>query len=64
MTPAKLQINRLAVKDLRDAWTIPDTALANADVIVDESGRHAKSDLATSAAADNKIASPGSAPGK
>jgi putative tryptophan/tyrosine transport system substrate-binding protein len=64
MTPAKLQINRLAVKDLRDAWTIPDTALANADVIVDESGRHAKSDLATSAAADNKIASPGGAPGK
>jgi putative ABC transport system substrate-binding protein len=64
LTPAKLQINRLALKGLRDTWTIPDSALAHADVIVDDSGRHAKADSPASAAADNKAASLAGAQGK
>ena len=44
MTLSKLQINRLALKNLRDTWTIPDSALARADIVVDETGRHAKAD--------------------
>lgn len=64
MTPSKLQINRLALKGLRDTWTIPESALARADVVVDDAGRHAKSDPNTVAAADAKAAGIGSAPGK
>jgi putative tryptophan/tyrosine transport system substrate-binding protein len=40
VTPSKLQINRIALKDLRNAWTIKDSDLARADVVVDETGRH------------------------
>jgi len=62
LTPSKLQINQLALKDLRDTWTIPATVLANADVVVDASGRHAKKNSSTGAAIDTKTARPGSAP--
>jgi putative ABC transport system substrate-binding protein len=46
MTPSMLQINRLALKDLRDRWTVSDAELSHADVVIDEKGRHAKADLA------------------
>jgi len=42
MMPSKLQVNRLALKGLRDRWNLPETVVARADVVVDESGRHVK----------------------
>jgi putative ABC transport system substrate-binding protein len=64
MTLSRLQINRLALKGLRDVWTIPDSALARADVVVDETGRHAKTDSSAVAAADTKAAGTGGQPGR
>jgi ABC-type uncharacterized transport system substrate-binding protein len=40
MMPSKLQVNRLALKGLRDQWNLPESVIARADVVVDESGRH------------------------
>jgi ABC-type uncharacterized transport system substrate-binding protein len=40
MMPSRLQVNRLALKGLRDRWDLPMTVIARADVVVDESGRH------------------------
>ena len=42
MMPSKLQVNRVALIGLRDAWDLPDAVVARADVVVDESGRHVK----------------------
>ena len=64
MTPSKLQINRLALKGLRDPWMIPESALARADIVIDETGRHAKTDPNTMAAVDSKTAGFGSTTGK
>ena len=58
MTLSRLQINRLALKNLRDRWTITDQELARADFVVDENGRHAKSDSTARAAADIQTATP------
>ena len=64
LTLSRLQINRLALKGLRDNWTITDSDLARADLVVDEKGRHSKADSNSSTAADNKTASLNGAPGK
>lgn len=40
LMPITLQVNRTALKDLREHWEIPQSVLARANVIVDESGRH------------------------
>jgi ABC-type uncharacterized transport system substrate-binding protein len=40
LMPVTLQVNRLALKNLRDKWELPDSVLARANVIEDESGRH------------------------
>lgn len=64
MTLSRLQINKLALKNLRDQWTVSDQELARADLVVDEKGSHAKSDTNARAAADAKTASLSGAPGK
>ena len=38
----KLQVNRLALKNLRDPWELPDSIVQQARVVVDETGRHVK----------------------
>lgn len=38
--PVTLTVNKLALKGLRDAWTLPPDVLARATVIEDETGRH------------------------
>ena len=38
--PVTLQVDRTALKNLRDQWDLPETVLARANVIVDETGRH------------------------
>ena len=38
--PATLQVNRLALKNLREKWVLPDDVIQRANVVVDESGRH------------------------
>jgi ABC-type uncharacterized transport system substrate-binding protein len=38
----KLQVNRLALKSLRDQWELPESVVQQARIVVDESGRHVK----------------------
>lgn len=38
--PITLQVDRTALKNLRDQWDLPNSVLARANVIVDETGRH------------------------
>jgi ABC-type uncharacterized transport system substrate-binding protein len=38
--PITLQVDRTALKDLRDHWDLPASVLARANVITDETGRH------------------------
>ena len=40
LMPVTLQVNRLALKNLRERWTLPDAIIQRANVVVDESGRH------------------------
>jgi len=51
--PVTLQVNKLALKNLRDKWTVPDSVLAQADVIEDETGRHTKAPQPTVASANH-----------
>lgn len=51
--PITLQINKLALQNLRDRWQLPQSVLAQADVIQDETGRHAKSQQQAVAAANH-----------
>ncbi len=50
----KLYINRLALKDLKDPWTIPDDLAARAALVVDESGIHEKESLSARRALTKK----------
>ncbi|KAA6461930.1 hypothetical protein DYQ86_09815 [Acidobacteria bacterium AB60] len=45
--PVTLQVNRLALANLRDRWELPDAVVERADVVVDASGRHVKSNAPT-----------------
>ena len=38
--PVTLTVNKLALKGLRDEWTLPQDVLARATIIEDETGRH------------------------
>ena len=38
----KTLVNKLALKDLKDPWKLPEDFVASADVAIDESGRHEK----------------------
>jgi ABC-type uncharacterized transport system substrate-binding protein len=40
--PQKIMINKLALAGLKDPWRLPDDALARADVVIDETGKHEK----------------------
>jgi putative tryptophan/tyrosine transport system substrate-binding protein len=40
LSPVKLQVNRLALKGLRDQWDLPDSVVQRAQVVIDETGRH------------------------
>ena len=40
MMPVTLQVDRTALKNLRDQWDLPASVLARANVITDETGRH------------------------
>jgi ABC-type uncharacterized transport system substrate-binding protein len=51
--PVTLQINKLALRNLRDKWTLPDSVLAQADVVEDETGRHTKSQQPQAVASAN-----------
>ena len=42
LMPVTLQVNRLALKGLRDPWELPDSLVQRATVVVDETGRHVK----------------------
>jgi ABC-type uncharacterized transport system substrate-binding protein len=42
LMPVTLQVNRLALKGLRDPWELPDQIVQRARVVVDETGRHVK----------------------
>jgi len=41
LTPVILQVDRTALKNLRDEWSLPESVLTRANVMVDETGRHA-----------------------
>jgi ABC-type uncharacterized transport system substrate-binding protein len=41
-TLVALHISRLALKGLRETWELPDSIVQRADVVVDETGRHAR----------------------
>jgi putative ABC transport system substrate-binding protein len=43
VVPTTLQVDKLALRNLRDQWELPGDVLARANVIYDASGRHAKS---------------------
>jgi hypothetical protein len=38
--PVKLLINKTALRNLRARWDIPQDLLAQANVIIDDTGRH------------------------
>jgi putative ABC transport system substrate-binding protein len=42
LSPVWLQVNRLALKGLRDHWELPDSIVQRASVVIDETGRHVK----------------------
>jgi ABC-type uncharacterized transport system substrate-binding protein len=42
MVPRKVLVNKVALKGLKQTWRFPDDLVASADVVIDESGRHAK----------------------
>jgi hypothetical protein len=51
LMPVKLEVNRLALAGLRDRWELPDSVVARANAVIDESGRHVKPAPPTSGAA-------------
>jgi ABC-type uncharacterized transport system substrate-binding protein len=48
--PITLQINKLALKDLRDQWDLPPAVLARADIVEDQAGRHSQTSTPATAA--------------
>lgn len=49
--PRRVVINTLALTDLKDAWRVPDSALREADIVVDTAGIHKKAGAGGSATA-------------
>jgi len=52
--PITLQVNLLALKDLREKWELPDSLIQRANVVVDETGRHVKSHPEVASTAETK----------
>lgn len=50
--PVALRINKLALKNLREPWRVPDDILKSANVVVDETGVHVNSSPAAVAVAE------------
>ncbi len=48
--PITLQIDKLALKDLKDKWDLPPDLLARANIVEDETGRHTQTPTAAQAA--------------
>lgn len=53
--PITLHVDRTALKGLRDHWVMPDAIVQKADVVVDGTGRHAKSAGPAAADAATKV---------
>jgi putative tryptophan/tyrosine transport system substrate-binding protein len=58
--PVTFQVNKLAVSNLRDKWTLPESVLAQADVVQDETGRHQKNAPSTASVPSATPAAAGS----
>jgi putative tryptophan/tyrosine transport system substrate-binding protein len=43
LIPVTLQVSRLALKDLRDKWSMPESVVARANLVEDATGRHVMS---------------------
>ncbi len=48
--PTKIAVNKTALAGLRPAWTLPDELIAKAQVVLDETGLHDKTALASAPA--------------
>ena len=51
--PPKLFVNKLALKDLSGEWAFPADVVSRADALIDETGRHDKQPLTSSAGASS-----------
>ncbi|HKF50540.1 MAG TPA: ABC transporter substrate-binding protein [Terracidiphilus sp.] len=54
VVPVVLNVNRLALKGLKETWELPDSVLQRADLVVDETGRHVKGATASAQSAANQ----------
>lgn len=61
--PVTLQVNRLALKNLREKWELPDSIVQQANVLVDESGRHVNNHAVVAANANTAGAEPAAGAG-
>ena len=59
--PIRLKVNKLAIKGLREKWTVPDDVVERANVVVDASGVHVKNAPAALAASSSPAAGSASA---
>jgi putative tryptophan/tyrosine transport system substrate-binding protein len=56
--PATLMVNRLALKNLREKWDLPDALIQRANVVVDETGRHVNNRAVEASNAETNSAAP------
>lgn len=55
IVPLTLTANKMALKDLREPWTLPQEILARADTFIDENGVHAKAPMAVPKPPEGRI---------
>jgi ABC-type uncharacterized transport system substrate-binding protein len=55
IVPLTLTANKMALKDLREPWTLPQEILAQADTFIDENGVHAKAQTAVPKPPEGRI---------
>jgi hypothetical protein len=48
--PITLQVDLTALKNLKDSWQLPDDVIARAQVVVDDTGRHIRTQTQTASA--------------
>jgi hypothetical protein len=63
LMPVTLQVNRLVLANLRERWQLPDSVVQNANVVVDETGRHVRNATPAPTEAAAKNSSAGAAAG-
>ena len=51
VTPVMLEVNRVALKGLRDHWELPDSVVQRANAVIDDSGFHLKDEPVAAAGA-------------